>query len=57
MFGPEEVSDKLRARKFNLDTWFSGADFAHTALAQLNSAVRRRSMGMFQQVLSFFYDV
>ena len=45
MFGAPEVEHKLKHKKIHLDSFFTGGDFAHEAMKQINSAVRRRKPG------------
>ena len=44
LFGAETVSSKLTTACFHVDSWFTGADFPHAALACIRSAVRRRKL-------------
>ena len=51
------MRSRLANFKVHWDMWFTGADFAGSALQQLAGAIRRRQLSYSECFFDFFWDV
>ena len=44
LFGVDTVKKRMSEAKFHIDSFFTGADFPHSALVLIETAIRRRHL-------------